>query len=218
MPELAPEITEHFQRMLIYHSRMDGNVPPGATIFIGDSLTQGLCVSAVTCPAVNYGIGSDTTVGVLQRLSTYQSIERAAVVVLAIGVNDFRRRGNEEIIGNFRQIVASMPGSAPIVISGVLPQDEAAQLEWSGRNSMRIKPLNQNLAQLAASDPRLLFFDAGPLLIDAEGNLRDEFHVSDGVHLNAQGNKIWIQALQRAVTQARQTSEAKMGTNHNVLH
>ena len=43
----SPEITEHFHRMLRYHKRMDGNVPEGSVIFIGDSITQGLCVSAM---------------------------------------------------------------------------------------------------------------------------------------------------------------------------
>jgi len=88
----SPEITQHFHRMLHYHKRMDGNVPEGSVIFIGDSITQGLCVSAIASPAVNYGIGSDTTVGILQRLPYYNSIKRASAVVLAIGINDIRRR------------------------------------------------------------------------------------------------------------------------------
>ena len=55
------EITGHFHRMLRYHSRIDGNVPNSSVLFIGDSITQGLCVSAVSSPSVNYGIGSDTS-------------------------------------------------------------------------------------------------------------------------------------------------------------
>jgi hypothetical protein len=96
------EITEHFHRMLRYHSRMDGNVPKQSVIFIGDSITQGLAVTAVINPSVNYGIGSDTTVGVLNRLPVYKSIEKASTVVIAIGVNDMEYRSNEEILRNLK--------------------------------------------------------------------------------------------------------------------
>ena len=40
---------------------MDSLVPVGATVFIGDSITQGLATSAVVPLSVNYGIGGDTT-------------------------------------------------------------------------------------------------------------------------------------------------------------
>lgn len=85
----SSELTPHYHRMLEYHKRMDGNVLTGSVIFFGDSITQGLCVSAVASHSVNYGIGSDTTFGVLERLKYYRSINRADVVVISIGVNDF---------------------------------------------------------------------------------------------------------------------------------
>ena len=33
----ASEITEHYTRMMKYHGYMDGSVPEGAVLFIGDS-------------------------------------------------------------------------------------------------------------------------------------------------------------------------------------
>ena len=59
---------------------MDGLIPEGATIFIGDSITQGLATSAVSNQSVNYGIGSDTTLGVLKRLPYYNSMNSAKAV------------------------------------------------------------------------------------------------------------------------------------------
>lgn len=185
--ELSAEITQHFHRMLRYHKRMDGNVPDGSVIFIGDSITQGLCVSAVACPSVNYGIGSDTTLGVLQRLPEYRSIDKASAVILAIGINDMKRRSNEEILKNYRSIVGHIPEKTPIVISAILPLDEGSRQEWQGRNQDRIKSLNLSLEDLA--DSRIFFVDAGPLLVDASGNLADQYHDADGVHLNSKGNQ-----------------------------
>jgi lysophospholipase L1-like esterase len=204
--DLSPEITEHFQRMLRYHRRMDGNVPDGAVIFIGDSITQGLCVSAVVSPSVNYGIGSDTTLGVLQRLADYKSVNRASAVVLAIGINDMKRRSNEEILKNYRSIIEHIPKTIPIVISAVLPLDEELDQEWQGRNQDRIKGLNSSIESLANRDSRIFFVNVGPLLVDASGNLADQYHDGDGVHLNSEGNAIWIDVLRAGIQKAQQSS------------
>ena len=82
-----PEISEYYHRILRYHERSVDSVPDDSVIFIGDSITQGLCVSAVQPNAVNFGIGSDTTTGVLMRIPAYMpALERAKCIVLAIGV------------------------------------------------------------------------------------------------------------------------------------
>ena len=90
----TPEITKHYTRMMMYHERMDSSIPTGSVIFIGDSITQGLATSAISQLSVNYGIGSDTTLGVIERLDTYHSINTAKAVVIAIGINDIKRRND----------------------------------------------------------------------------------------------------------------------------
>jgi lysophospholipase L1-like esterase len=199
----GPEITQHFERMVRYHERMDANVPDGAAIFIGDSITQGLCVSAVVTPSVNYGIGSDTTVGVLKRLPEYRSLERASVCVMAIGVNDLQRRGNEKILKNYSSILQAIPQQLPLVISSVLPVDERIRENLAGTNT-RIKELNSGLQALCeAQSPNCTFVDPGSKLIDPSGNLRKEYDDGDGVHLNGAGNSIWIQELKGVIKRAQ---------------
>ena len=188
------DITEHYKRMMVYHQYMDGNVPEGAVVFVGDSITQGLCVSAVWDRAVNYGIGSDTTVGVLQRLPKYASMSRAAAVVIAIGVNDLKRRDNAEILGNYKKIMDAVPAGTPLVFSAVLPLDDRAKAEAENRNG-RIRELNKGLAELCATDTRCYFVDITASLVDETGNLQPSFHVGDGVHLNTAGYAQWINDL-----------------------
>ena len=94
------EITDDFRRMLKYHMRMDGNVPNNSVVFIGDSITQGLAVTAVASPSINCGISCDTSYGVLKRIRRYKSIENASAVVIAIGVNDMKYRSNKKILWN----------------------------------------------------------------------------------------------------------------------
>lgn len=197
------EITAHFHRMIGYHSRIDGNVPNQSVIFIGDSITQGLCVTAVANPSVNYGIGSDTTVGVLQRLPVYRSLEKASAVVIAIGINDMRYRSNAEILYNYRVIADKIRLTVPIIFSAVLPIDEDARDEWNGINNRRIKELNSKLKTWTETSARLSYVDVGSRLIDERGNLADELYDNDGVHLNSQGNAIWIQQLRESINDAQ---------------
>lgn len=189
-----PEITEHYRRMMNYHVYMDGNVPEGAVLFIGDSITQGLCVSAVWERSVNYGIGSDTTVGVLQRLPEYASMSRAAAVVVAIGVNDLKWRDDAGILANYKKIMEAIPPGTPVLFSAVLPLDDRSKPAEENRNP-RIRELNKALGDFCAGDSRCSFVDATPSLADDTGNLRPSLHVGDGVHLNTAGYAIWITAL-----------------------
>lgn len=197
-----PEITDHYRTMLRYQRRMDGNVPDRAVIFIGDSLTQGLSTDAVACPSVNYGIGSDTTVGVLGRLGEYGSLKRASAVVLAIGVNDLLFRDNAGIVENYRRILASLPPDLPVVCSALLPIHEPIYGPSAVTNA-RIRELNTALKALCSNQPRCEFSDAGPDLTDGSGNLRETLQDSDGIHLNARGNAIWIGVLKGALERAR---------------
>ncbi len=201
-PPVRPEITDHYRTMVRYQRRMDGNVPDRAVVFIGDSLTQGLCTDAVACPSVNYGIGSDTTVGVLGRLGEYGSLKRASAVVLAIGVNDLLYRDNASIVGNYRRILTALPPELPVVCSALLPIHEPIYGPSVVTND-RIRALNSALKGLCADEARWTFVDAGPGMSDATGNLLESLQDGDGIHLNARGNAIWIGELKASVTTAR---------------
>lgn len=193
-----------YQFMVSFHSRMDGNVPEGATIFIGDSITQSLCTSAVVPVSVNYGIGGDTTTGVLQRLKVYPSLQKAGAVILAVGINDFKYKiTNEEMIANYTNIIKQLSSSAPIIISAVLPIDDEVREERRGWNQ-RITAFNQDLKTLALKSKNVSFMDTGRLLMDANGNLADKYHDGDGIHLNANGNAVWIAELRKTIKNAQQ--------------
>jgi lysophospholipase L1-like esterase len=197
------EITGHYASMLQYHMRMDGNVPDKAVVFVGDSLVQGLYTDAVASPSVNFGIGGDTTIGVLGRLPAYGSLLRASTVVLAIGVNDLKFRDNGEIIQNFRRILQSLPPTLPLVCSGILPVVETNQPPGRTTNE-RVREINVALEALCTEHKRCVFVDIGSKLFDTRGNILMTFYEADGVHLNSAGNGIWIEELRVAVRKIRQ--------------
>ena len=202
-PPAVQEITDHYKRMLRYQVRMDENVPDRSVVFIGVSLIQGLCSDAVACPSVNYGVGSDTTVGVLARLPEYHSLRRASAVVLAIGVNDISFRDNQHIVHNYQRILDAIPQGVSIICSAVLPVNEPIYGP-SEVNNVRILDLNTALKALSSRDARCVFVDVGSSLVDASGNLSAAFQDGDGIHLNGVGNRIWIDELRNAITKAQQ--------------
>lgn len=193
----SPELSEYYNEITAYHERMDGSVPRGATIFIGDSITQSLATSAVSELSVNYGIGSDTTLGVLNRLPIYESIKSTKAVVIAIGVNDLARRDNDRIIHNYEEILDYMPKKAKVLVSAILPIDERVQSKKSYNE--RISKLNSSLKKLAENYENIVFVDSSNSLKGDDDNLKTEFHSGDGVHLNTAGYEIWISQLRASL-------------------
>lgn len=205
LPRPQAEITAFHREMTAYHARADAGVPDGAVIVLGDSLVQGLTVTALAPGAVNYGIGMDTTAAVLQRLPHHaSSLPRARAIVLAVGVNDLLRTDRDDAaIRRLRaQLVAALPAQVPLLIGALLPVDAARQRVPAGLNA-RIAALNATLhadvAAWRAQGRRVQLVDAGPALRDATGALAARWHVGDGLHLNAAGNAVWAAALRRGL-------------------
>lgn len=211
------EITDHYRTMVRYHARMDETVPDGSVLFIGDSLIEGLCPDAVICPSVNYGIGNDTTVGVIRRLGEYHSLARASAVVLAIGGNDMKFRDNQHIVQNYRRILQMLPSTVPIVCSAVLPVNEARYSGPAGISNARILDINASLRTLCSEDKHRLFVDVGRRLVEENGSLAPAFHEGDGVHFNKAGTEIWINEMRAAVRQVAASVDAKKAGPKNAL-
>ncbi len=194
------ELTRNYHELVAFHKRMDDNLLKGTVVFIGDSITQGLAVSAVTPLSVNYGIGNDTTVGVLNRIGDYHSLNSAKAVVLAVGINDLKRRDPAEILKNYNTILTKIPRGVEVVICAVKPVDWRVR-QASGRTLQRIDLVNAGLKRLSDRWPNTQFLTVNDKLADAEGNLVREYHIGDGVHLSAAGYEVWIKELRRVISQ-----------------
>ncbi|TWT54675.1 GDSL-like Lipase/Acylhydrolase [Rubripirellula amarantea] len=207
----ASVASEHYRQMVSFHSRIDPHLPPGAVVFIGDSITQGLAVTAITPYAVNYGIGHDTTSGVLQRLPIYESLGRSRCLVLAIGVNDLKVRNDREIVDNFQEILSRLEHVPWILISAILPIDEKTS-DRMGDN-LRIQSINRELKNMANINEKCGFVDVGKKLVDQSNGLADPYHTGDGIHLSRKGYAIWIDQLARSLPES---PERKVSDQANI--
>jgi lysophospholipase L1-like esterase len=197
--DLQLEISSFYLHMVSFHENSVEIVPEGSIIFIGDSITQGLYVTTVRPNSVNYGIGGDTTLGVLARLDTYQTaMQNASAIVVAIGVNDLTRRSGDELIQNYTRILESLP-NVPIFISSILPVDESI-LGKKGLNSQILK-VNDLLKQLASDYDNVEYIDNQNALDENDDGVLDaKFHTGDGLHLNSVGNTAWASVLRNSLS------------------
>ena len=175
------------------HLNMNASIPDGSIVFIGDSIMQGLSVFSVTEKGINFGIGGDTTIGVLNRIDRYEILHRVGAIVIAIGINDIPRRENSEIIENYKKIAGKLPKEVPIYFSSILPVDEKAAKR---HRNYRISELNNALNAICGEYSNVTFVDTGAGLKDyPSGSLKSRFHKGNGFHLNDMGYKQWIIAL-----------------------
>jgi lysophospholipase L1-like esterase len=186
-----------YEQTIKFHKRVDACVPDGSVLFVGDSFIEGMCVTAVEPGGVNYGIGGDTTEGVLGRLPIYSSMTRARAVVFAMGDNDLRQgRSEAEVAANYQKIVAQVPKTVPIFFCSLTPCLPGPQFVEINRG---IASLNRSLKELCGSQPRCHLVDLGPTFNDEHGCLRREFAEDDGMHLNGQGYRLCIEKVREAL-------------------
>jgi lysophospholipase L1-like esterase len=169
----------------------------GATVFLGDSITQGwgggLGAAFPGIKVANRGISGDTTRGMLLRLQDdVLTLDPAAVVLLA-GTNDLEEGATPETIaGNLELILGALErhdARLPVVLCQVFPSATAKK-----RPADQIKTLNSLYLALARKHPRVTYLETWPLFAGPDGDATlAEF--PDLLHPNEAGYARWAAAL-----------------------
>ena len=163
-------------------------------IFLGDSLTAGLGLSAdAAFPAlvanalrerglpirvVNAGVSGDTTSGGLERVGWLLE-QRPDVLVVGLGVNDaFRGQPVDRIEANLRAIVTrGKAAGARVVMLGMrVPTNYGPEY-------------TEAFAAIYPSVAKKENVDLMPFLLDGVGG-RPELNLDDGIHPNRDGQRI----------------------------
>jgi len=189
----APQPDAFYRETAAHLRRLDRSVLPGDVLFLGDSHVQGMNVTMVTPHGVNFGIGGETSDGLLRRIESYTSLRRASAVVIAIGFNDLYTGNPADSARTIAKILLNMP--VPVVLSAVPPIDAIRRPEFGSQMNDRIAALNVSLMQLCKVN--CWYVPASAFATDATGNLRD--HEGDGVHLNTEAYTAWTAAIKTAL-------------------
>lgn len=192
--------TQYYQNQLIHFSTLQQQtLPPGYLLVYGDSLAQGLGGQALGVPVVNHGIGHARLSTVNRQLAANPGLAQAGAILLSVGINDVLYGRPSAVAEGYQQLAGQLPGGVPVWVQLLLPVDEQA-LERSGVNAA-IASVNAELRALCAWADNWQCLAPSPALITAQGQLAARYHSGDGLHLNALGNAVWLDALADAVSQ-----------------
>lgn len=147
---------------------------------------------------LNLGFGGDETQNLLWRLDdgAVDGLNPKAVVLM-IGINNIGVSGMSaaETFAGIKAVVAKLREKLPnarIVLMAVLPihENKPDTEKWQAV----VEQLNPTLEKFAAEE-KIDFLDIGPKLVGPDGLPRIDL-MPDGVHPNADGYRIWADALE----------------------
>ena len=179
-------------------------------VFMGDSRAASWpAPTAEGYEFINRGIGSQTSVQVLQRFSDHVVPLRPDVVILQVGINALKTialfpENATEIVANAKfnieqLITESEKIGAVVVVSSILPAGKitlARRAFWSDDIYAAADALNQHLLTLAEVNKtdKIVWFDAFAVVADTQGRMDAEYR-KDELHLNAAGYEALNQSL-----------------------
>ena len=170
----------------------------GGTVMLGNSITEfGNWKQLLRDSSVaNFGIAGDNTFGMLERLQFVFARQPARLIIEA-GINDIGQGvPTGMIVGNIRSIVQYVRVKSPrtmVYVVSLLPTNDNSRKVYpqlAGKNTL-VRQVNRKLQEAAATSD-YGYVDLASLVTDPAGNLDNRFARTDGVHLNAEGYKIWV--------------------------
>ncbi len=163
-----------------------------AYLLVGDSHTYGLNQFwKPDTDVVNIGINGETTRGVLERFNDNILNIDADNVIILLGYNDFKFRGVDEALSNFKAIIARF-NSKNVYIVSLFPVADKRTI----MNRM-IARYNTQLQKICSVGSKYHYVDAYSALYNDKLKGITPGLTSDGVHLNKSGYDIYIRILKQ---------------------
>lgn len=177
--------------------------PNAATdiIFFGNSITAGADWNELLgmTNVRNRGISGDISYGLVQRLD--EVVEgRPAKIFILIGINDISRNIPDTlIVMNYKRMIGHIKNTSPqtkIYFHTLLPvNNEFTQFKNHYNKDQHILWVNEQIRLLDKYEG-VTVIDLYPHFLNADNKL-DKKYTQDGLHLNADGYKVWAGILKR---------------------
>jgi lysophospholipase L1-like esterase len=175
------------------HQRIDPNIPTGATIFLGDSITMELVTTAISPNAVNYGVGGLRSDQLIKLMDIYKSIKRADWVVITIGTNDLMQGLDDGIYSRYQTILSKIPSGIKVIMSSVPPLNTA-----NAAVNKKVRSVVESARRACVADSRCRFVNTYDALSNNGYPLSGVLQ-NDGIHLDVKGYKLWIDSIRKAL-------------------
>lgn len=164
-------------------------------IFAGDSLTARGNFEEFfdERDIINRGIGSDISEGLYNRIDQIILLKPKKVFIM-IGINDI----SEDIlledtlyyVSEICKAIKKSNSDTEIYIQSVLPT-----VSGDIKQKKKIIELNQEYSILCDMDEKMFFVDLYTLFLNDKNEVNSELYSPDGVHLNGNGYKVWVDSI-----------------------
>jgi len=164
-------------------------------LFIGDSLIE-FYDWAGRFPEArvhNLGVAGESVEELLHRIPRITGgIPRAGMIFLMTGINNVAME-SFDFLSSYCKIIEGLSGAYPdarIFITSLLP----VLLGWVPPEVIvRLNKYLEGVAENTGAE----FVDIYSLFTDGKGSPKEEYLLSDGVHLSEKGYAVWAQAVER---------------------
>lgn len=170
--------------------------PEKAVLFVGSSSIRlwKLEESFPDLDAINRGFGGSQLADAVHFAERIVIAYRPRLVVLYAGDNDLAAgKKPEQVLADFKQFAAKLKTALPetrIAYLAIKPSIKRRAL------LARIRETNAAIEQFIAGDKRLSYVDIFHPMLTDDAEPRPELFRADGLHLNAEGYKLWASILQ----------------------
>lgn len=172
--------------------KSDAQKPPpqNAVLFVGSSTIRiwDLPKSFPDVQTINRGFGGSQIADVVH-FAHIIARYKPHIIVFFSGDNDINaKKTPEQVAADFQKLADFVRKELPqtkLIVLSIKPSPS----RWKLYDKM--KQANQLIAAIARKTPNVTWVDVGSKLLGADGMPRPEFYAKDGLHLNAEGYRVW---------------------------
>lgn len=144
-------------------------------------------------PVLNRGFGGATIPEVLHFSGKYLFQHNPQIIVFYCGENDIAEgQSSETVLASFKtftKIIETRLPQTKLVFISMKPSIARWEL-WE-----KYKTGNELIQKFISGKSNMLYVDAGETMLAADGNVKKDIFIEDGLHMNAKGYKGWTQQL-----------------------
>ena len=173
-------------------------VTPRNIVMLGNSLTERGYWSEYFQKerVLNRGIGGDCLSGMIHRIDPIVEGQPRAIFIMG-GANDliFSKISDAKLLEQYERLLDIIARKSPrtkVYVQSLLPLNESMNEKQFGGKNARIVSFNKSLREMAARRG-LVYIDIWSA-IQRDGILPEEL-TFDGVHIKADGYRIWIEQI-----------------------
>ena len=163
-------------------------------LFVGSSSIAGwkTSISFPELPVVNRGIGGMNMHEIIYNYDTLIKKYTPSIIAIYCDIDIEQGKSPEEAVDVFKKLLGKIKTDLPKTPILLLSMKPAMVDDFIGKDIRKNKLItNTELSKLSTKEENVYFIDLASPMLHADGKLRTDIFVKDGMHLNTLGYSIW---------------------------